>query len=118
MDSASRRSGARPGAQWRRAEPLQAAGAVRDRVREMLRHMPPELTDEVMDLLQEGYAHALTLEGSCRRSARELAQLRADATDPERAKRLAERLRVMRRELRGLRSTLAVLRARAEERAR
>ncbi len=91
---------------------------MRDRVRELLRNLPLELTDDVMDLLQEGYANALTLEGASRRSARDLAELRIEAFDPEGAKRLAERLRAMRRELRELRSALASLRAWAEERAR
>jgi len=117
MDSRSRRSGAEHGAQTRFSAPLREAAAARERVEEMLGDPPAELTDEVLDLLQEGYARALTLEGACRRSAGELAELRAGATDPEAAIRLADRVRAMRREHRELRSALARLRAWAEERA-
>jgi len=114
MDSRSRRKDARLGAEGEQ-QALQAATAARSRVRALLDALPAEVTDEVMDVLHEGYARALTLEGACRQRARELAEIKVEASDPEAAKLLADRLRIMRNELRKLRSALKTLRAWAEE---
>ncbi len=118
MDRKSGRSRAQSGTgRGREDSPEAMAAAVRDRIRERLRTLPLDATDEALDLLQDGYAHALTLEGACRRIERELADLRAGASDPAAERELSGRLRTMRGTLRELRSALATLRAWAEEHA-
>jgi len=99
----------------RMREELHAARTVRGRVEERLQKPAESPVEEVLELLEDGYARALHVEGECRELARELAELRVDATDPEGVERLRLELREARSELRRLRGALSTLRRWVEE---
>ena len=88
---------------------------MRGRVEERIRNPSDAPTEEVLELLNDGYAHALDLEADRRTLSRELAELRVDASDPERTEQVRLELRAVRAELRALRSALATLRTWVEE---
>jgi hypothetical protein len=91
--------------------------SVRGRVDERIRNPADAPIEEVLELLQDGYAHALDLEGERRRLSRELAELRVDASDADRTEQVRRGLRSVRAELRELRSALKTLRAWVEQNA-
>jgi glutamine synthetase len=90
---------------------------VRTRVEEILRAPAEASVAGILELLEDGYAHAMNMDADCRRMTHELAGLRVEASDPDRAERVRVTLWATREELRELRNSLSALRTWVERQA-
>jgi hypothetical protein len=96
---------------------VRLARTVRTRVEEILSDPAEASVEDILELLEDGYAHAMHMDADCRSMTRELAGLRVDGADPDQAERTRVTLWATRRELREMRDALSTMRSWVERQA-
>jgi hypothetical protein len=90
---------------------VRLARTVRKRVEQILLDPADASVEEILELLEDGYAHTMHMDADCRSLTRELAGLRVEGVDPDQAERARVTLWATRQELREMRDSLSTMRS-------